>query len=471
MNIMKNKYSYTALIALTCAFGCKKILSIDNPTNQTSTENVFNMDSKATSALIDIYIRMAEEGSGRFTSQSALLSGLYSDELEAPPINGNSPTAGFSETRLQSNNPLLTPFWSESYFCLYQVNSVIEGLEKSTMLSTQLKMQIQGEAKFLRAYLLFELSNYFGDIPLVTSTDRNINQIISRSSRTDVLNFVIKDLKDAEQLLPSDFSFSGGIRIRATKWAASALIARAYLYNRDWVNAESESTKLISSPLFKLEDNLLNVFLLTSTESIWQLKPVVDPYFDTFEAQFFILEVAPGTEQVFLRSSLLNAFESGDKRRFDWVGNTPDGNWSYPYKYKLKGQVNETEASSILRLAEQYLIRAEARIQRGNIEGGITDLNALRSKRRASPTATVPNPLPEISALITKEEALLKVFQERRVELFCEYGQRWFDLTRSGRAITELKTVKPQISQKDLLFPVPQTERELNPNLSQNMGY
>lgn len=115
----------------------------------------------------------------------------------------------------------------------------------------------------------------------------------------------------------------------------------------------------------------------------------------------------------------------------------------------------------VLRLAEQYLIRAEARVRQNNISGGQSDLNAIRN-RSGLPNTTAND----------QGSLLLAIEQERRVELFTEWGHRWFDLKRTERAEAVLSPFALKDWQStDVLFPIPQTEREINSRLTQNEGY
>ena len=133
----------------------------------------------------------------------------------------------------------------------------------------------------------------------------------------------------------------------------------------------------------------------------------------------------------------------------------------YPFKYKVMSGTNLTEYYITLRLAEQFLIRAEARAQQGNISGAKTDVNVIRTR------AGLPN-----TTANDKGGLLNAIEQERRIELFAEWGHRWFDLKRTGRATTVLGSLKPATWQPtDELWPIPQSQINLNPSLTQNNGY
>ena len=107
--------------------------------------------------------------------------------------------------------------------------------------------QLTGEAKFMRAFCYFYLVNAFGDVPLITSTNYLVNETMPRAPAMEVYRQIIADLKGAKDLLANDYSYSNGEKVRPNKWVAIALLARAYLYTGDWVNAEAEATSVISN--------------------------------------------------------------------------------------------------------------------------------------------------------------------------------------------------------------------------------
>ena len=198
----------------------------------------------------------------------------------------------------------------------------------------------------------------------------------------------------------------------------------------------------------------------SSAETIWQLANDVT---NTSEAAQFI-PYSPQTIPNFaITSFLLSAFEPGDQRLIKWISSdTVDNNvYSYPFKYKDRNYQPVTEFYVVLRLAEQYLIRAEARAQQGNIEGAIEDINMIRSRAGLS----------NISAT-NKDSILPDIFHERQVELFCEWGHRWCDLKRTG-TVNEILGVRkaPYWQATDTVYPLPAVELVNNPFLKQNPGY
>ncbi|HEY3404724.1 MAG TPA: RagB/SusD family nutrient uptake outer membrane protein, partial [Ohtaekwangia sp.] len=167
-------------------------------------------------------------------------------------------------------------------------------------------------------------------------------------------------------------------------------------------------------------------------------------------------------KRVSVTQGLYDAFEPTDNRRAQWVGSFTNGTttWYFPHKYKVAAATAVTEYEMMLRLAEQYLIRAEARAQLENISGAQEDLNAIRSRAGLAGTDADD-----------KAALLLAIEQERKAELFAECGHRWLDLKRTGRADAILDPLKTDWQSADALFPIPDAERELNPNLTQNDGY
>ncbi len=448
------------IIYLLSAFSCNKFVEVPAPKDQLINTTVFANSRTATAAITGIYSSMMSTNgfaSGGYGSVT-FLGGLSADELVNYSVLPDLDQ--FYTNNLTATNSIIQyNIWNEAYSYIYSANAAIEGLNNSTGISLPLKNQLEGEAKFIRAFCHFYLVNLFGDVPYITTTDYLVNAMASRSASSMVFQNIISDLEDAQNLLANDYSYSNGEKVRPNKWAATALLARVYLYEEDWADAATQATAVITSGNYGLENDLNNVFLKNSTEAIWQLMPVI-PDMNTNEGYFFILQTTP--YYVALNKSLLDAFEVNDKRRIDWVDSFYDGTKTYyfPYKYHVKNSPVLTEYSMVLRLSEQYLIRAEARAQQNNIASAKADLNIIRN-RAGLPNTTAEN----------KEALLTAIEHERQTELFCEWGHRWLDLKRTGRSDIVLKPIKPGWQAKDSLYPIPQLERQTDPHLTQNPGY
>jgi hypothetical protein len=443
---------------------CKKSISVEKPNHLITTDAVFSDDKTATSALMGLYSRMMQNRLYFASGAMTLYPGLSADEIYS--TFPNPARDGFSDNTLLSADGIVrNDIWRFGYFHIYQANAIMEGLDGSASVSTALKQQLMGEALFVRAFCHFYLVNLFGPVPLVTTTNYQFNAALPRSEVSQVYEEIMTDLKQAQTLLSAAYPSQG--RVRPNKWAATALLARVYLYQKDWAHAEEEAGAVISSGAYTLLSDLNSVFLAGSGEAIWQLMPVINNTSgnNTHEGFYFVPACATCPPDFSLRDTLVNAFEPGDARKTAWVGSKTLSSKTYyfPNKYKVRSNYpsTPTEYSMVLRLSEQYLIRSEARAQQNNLSGALEDLNMVR--RRAG--------LADLS-LGDKDSVLRAIEHERQVELFLEWGHRWFDLKRTGRADAVLGGLKaPNWESSDMLYPIPFQEIRVNPALTQNPGY
>jgi hypothetical protein len=447
---------------------CKKFVEIAPPTNQLASNNVYRQDNTAAAVLSGIYVQINPDFVSGWNSVS-FLSGLSADEFDL--VTGAAPNSlnVVYANALSAGDGV--PMWAEFYKYINTANTAIEGLNGSTTLTPAIKTHLLGEAKFIRAFLYFYLTNMYKDVPLALTSDYRINNVLPKSPSDKVYEQIISDLKDAEILLSDEYkkaniTQSTDERVRPTRWAASALLARVYLYKKDYTNAEIEATKvIINNSLFELV-KLDQAFVKNNHEAIWQIQPST-PGANSSDAEVFILNEQPGaTYPAYLDSNLVKAFEPGDQRLKVWV-NSADFNgitYYYPYKYKIVTSDLPEEYPGVLRLGEQYLIRAEARVNLGNLTDGKKDLDAIRARAGLLPVS------------ITDQQGLLKaVMRERRVELFSEWGHRWFDLKRTETVNEVMAKVTPlkggTWNANWQYYPIPIGDIRKNKNLIQNSGY
>ncbi|MBO9684630.1 MAG: RagB/SusD family nutrient uptake outer membrane protein [Flavisolibacter sp.] len=478
MKIKTNLLSLIVVgVVLTNVCGCKKLIDVKAPVTSTNADNVFNNDANAISVVTSIYAKMSQ-GSfsfGAITSMS-LFPGLSSDEVALISSYTNTSYTECYKNSLNSNTGSSASFWRAAYPLIYIANSVIEGVSDANTLTPTVKKQLLGEARFCRAFLYFYLVNLYGDVPLALGTDWQNNSTIGRAPKEQVWKQIVSDLKDAQELLSQTYLKNDLVtpylvgeeeKIRPNKWAAAALLARAYLYTNDWVNAEAEATSVINSGLYDTV-SINDVFKADSKEAIWQLQPV-NVGLNTQDAKFFILPSSGVSNlfPVYLSGNLVSSFEPDDIRGVpgNWVGSVTAGpnTYYYPYKYKVaSGAV--TEYLMVLRLSEQFLIRAEARAQQENISGALSDLNVIRKRAGLNNNSSAD-----------RLSLLNAIMHERQVELFTEWGHRWFDLKRTGTVNSVMATVCAEKggvwNTNWSLYPIPQTEIDKNSNLHQNMGY
>lgn len=443
---------------LFLANGCEKFVDINPPNNQLTGEVVFEDASTVNAALADIHARLRDEmfTTGKTTGLSNLI-GHYTDEFDLYNPNFID-VQYFYENTVLPNDTNVKNWWSSAYKLIYSVNRVLEGVKNSNTLSEEDRQQFSGEAYFLRAYIHFYLTNLFGDIPYPKTSNFESNRLIIKSDYMEVYQNLLEDLKLAKELLPKDRDTN----FRPNHWVASALLARIYLYNGDWKMAQLEGVYVLDNGGFQLETDLDKVFLKDSPETLWQLESGVSGI-NTKEAFSFIFSTVPPPNSA-LSSHLINSIEVDDGRFDTWIGSLSDGSntWYYPYKYKQSGSTTTTvECSILIRLAEIYLIIAEAYVRDENIIQGLNYMNAIRTR------ASLP-----IIEQQNKEAVLDAILQERRIELFSEQGHRFFDLKRTGRATEMLMNIKVNWNGYKLLLPLPESELLLNPNLlPQNEGY
>jgi hypothetical protein len=249
-----------------------------------------------------------------------------------------------------------------------------------------------------------------------------------------------------------------------TTLAAAALLARAHSYQREWNEAEVLASSVINAANYRLSPDLSNVFTKASPETILQFAPVL-PSNSPAEAVSFLPPANNAVPPYVLSNSLVDCFEPGDRRKNDWIITvTINGQkYNYPYKYRINGTtLAATEYNLVFRLAEQYLIRAEANLQNGKISEAVADINTIRNRVG----------LPGIQTPVSTDSCFTLLIQERRKEFFTEWGHRWFDLKRTNRSDSILKTYKGDVWQThDQLYPIPLEEMQRNPSLIQNDGY
>ncbi|HEV7783340.1 MAG TPA: RagB/SusD family nutrient uptake outer membrane protein [Chitinophagaceae bacterium] len=460
----RNCFILFVFFALT-GWSCKKFVDIDPPPTRAESIKIFEQDESAISAAIGLYSKMLSSSLNTISGGAALYTAMSSDELiNTAPNTVND--AFRTNSLLPTTGNYALNFWTLPYNYIFHANSVLEGLEASATLSDSVRHQLKGEMLLTRSLLYFYLVNFFGDVPLVTTTDYRINSSMPRTAQSIIYQRIISDVLLAQYLLKE--SYPSANRFRPNKYTATALLARLYLYTGQYSLADSASNAIIQSGKYSLAP-LANVFSgASSNETIWQL---MRDNGNTNEAGSFIPFTAGSRPGFQLTTQLFVSFEANDQRKLTtangWLGKiTVSGvDYYYPNKYKLRALSSGTAPTEFLivfRLAEQYLIRAESRLHAGNISGAIQDLNIIRVRAG----------LPALSLLLPAEQTRLAIQQERRIEFFAEWGHRWLDLKRTGMASSVLAPIKGAAWQDtDVLYPLPQSEMNVNPFLTQNPGY
>ena len=463
---MKIKYNLSKLLLISAGLfamiipsACNKYVSLEAPVNKIDASSAYTTDNTATAAVLALYNYGIYSSFGSMYIDFNVLGGISSDEMHYTGTTTPDIT-DVENNSIAISNSQAANMWSFAYSELLVANDDITGITNSTTLTPSVKSQLLGEAKFFRAFVNFYLVNYYGGIPLTTN-DPLASATLPRASVADVYSSIISDLKDAQTLLPT--AYVGSLKARVNQYAATALLARVYLYQKDYANAEAMATAIINSGTYSLAATN-SVFLNNSTETILQFATYYgySTLATSYRTATATATIAPPTYT--LTSNMVSSFESADNRKTNWVDSTVYSGIKYYRinKYKLYTATAGNEYNVVLRLAELYLIRAEARAQQNNLTGAAADINVIRTRAGLGATTAA-----------TQTTLLAAVAQERQVELFGEFSHRWFDLLRTNQANAVLSVLKPTTwnATRSLLFPIPDAQRTLNPALTQNPGY
>ncbi|MEJ2884285.1 RagB/SusD family nutrient uptake outer membrane protein [Pedobacter sp. GR22-6] len=490
---MKRTYSIqhpflalTLLLGLCLTSGCKNFLEIPLPTDKLAADGAYLTDNSAGAVITGILSSAAANSAygGSLNNESiGYRTSLYVDDFQLINPNSTSNTA-YLTSAVYHTNTLTSAYstqWSILYKQLYYTNLAIEGI-KANESKLPNKNQWLGEALFIRALSHFDLLNLYGDVPLATTSNYLVNNVSTRSPKAAVVNQMIEDLKQAEALLGTTYLNGLSVltpnRARPNQYVAAALLARVYLYNGDWANAETEATKVIGNTTAYELVAPAAAFLANSRETIFALAPMANTG-ATFVRDYGLYNggmpaVAPSQANMAsfsmtpISESLKNSFETGDARFSNWLRLTTTtaspvgGQFYFPAKYK--SNVVGAEFNILLRLAEQYLIRAEARARLNKLTEAKQDIDAVRA--RASLGGTPASLQPDL---------INAVMKERRVELFAEFGHRFYDLKRTGTIDVVMNIAAPLkggtwASWKQI-WPIPATDIIANPNLTQAPEY
>ncbi len=463
-----NNIKIFLIVALLSLTACQKVLDIDPPVNERPSSVVFRSDENAKAALSGAYSRFANTQT--YGTNLTAVTGLAADELTT-----SSTAVRFQQLRDNTydaiNNSFIRDAWEDSYTSLYGFNAIIAGLIGANGVTPAISQQMLGEAKAMRAYILMYLVQLYGDVPLVLTTTVQETANMPRTPSAQVWQQIITDLTEAKASLADGYVSNEGSaqRVQVNKSGAAALLAKAYLATGQWTLAVSNASEVIgNTSLYGLMPGtqLGDIFLANSREAILQFGsafPGNAGY--TGEAGRFLPSAFTSSLTYSIRDGLLNAFEANDRRRTAWIRTyTLGGRTTYqPFKYQNIDQAAVTasgriESITAIRLAEIYLVRAEANARLSNAGQVVADLNLLRNRAG----------LPALPATV---DLLNAVQQERRVEMFCERGDRWLTLKRSGNVNQVIGALKPTWTNTAQFFPLPQTAIDSNPNLVQNPGY
>jgi hypothetical protein len=424
---------------------------------------------------------MSDDGSkGSNPDDAAATVGPY-DAFQPIPTEGN-----------------LSRWWNTLYQGVKRANVVLEKVPPIPM-DESLKARYLGEAHFLRALFYFDLVRAWGDVPMVTSTIPPVD--LTRSPSAGIFDLIETDLLTAIESLPEKSDYAATDTGRATKGAARGLLAKVYLFQHDFVNAEKYALEVINSDQYEMEPNFEDANGVNGeqgVESVFEIGALPFENLENGGNQYANVQGVRGTPNRgwgFNRPTLdlQSSFEPDDPRLdatviylgevLDGVtvlgdGPTPDetrdGNGDlleiecYNQKVWTPGATVPPSFGHnrrILRYADVLLIAAEALNENGNPGDALLYLNSVRERARGGNDAILPD------IIETGKDALRDIIiEERRHELAME-GHRFWDLVRTGKAESVLGPLG-FIAGRNELLPVPQNEIDLTQKaITQNPGW
>ncbi len=442
-------------LLLTTAFlfaSCEKFLTLE-PTDEVPDEEVITSLEGLLSARIGMYNALQHDA--YYGGFFPLMIDAYSDNgaaggYDSPQLNQ------FNDKNLGADNIFVENFWVAAYYAIYTANRILARIDAvdDPALTEELRNDLRAEALTIRALAHFDLLRTFGEhwdltsvwgIPLMSEWD-DPTQAKGRSTVQQCYDLILSDLQKAEMwLLAEDLAYGSGEKSAAyiTPSFVKGLLARVYLYQRDFSKAFAKANEVIESGAFGLASDPTEIYSRRlQGESIFELQfNVQDP--SQYNNLTYVRDDALRVDVYFLASRLLDEFfrnRPGDLRAqlvlFDPTVNDPsiqpDGRTQ-----KYRGEETRDNPAYILRLAELYYIRAEAAASLGNYAACQADLATMAAHRG---TWVIPE--------INSSNFMQVVQDERRAELNFE-GHRYFDLARIN-AVPE--TLGPQVLP---VFPIP----------------
>ena len=434
---------------IACVAMAAMVAACDSPLDTNPTASIDADDALTTPRGIQLGVTGAYQSlqSGSLWSRDHIVyPDLYADNLD---FTGTFQTDRSVSLRdVPASSGVVTGLWTAAYRGINRANNVLAAIPDVSGLTSAEAAQYRGEALFIRALHYSALLSWFGGVPIVTDPARGVGEesLVARSTAAEVYTFIEQELEEAATLLPG-----AAVEGRASQGSANALLARVYLEEGKYTEARDKATVVLAAG-YSLVPDYGEIFTSkNSSESIFELQYSLN---NQNSLAFWYFTQALGGRWGFAPSQdLINAYEAGDTRLAASVALSGADRYGNKFFRIANGDDNVV----VLRLAEVYLIRAEANA-RLNADPAVVraDIDVVRDRAG----------LGALSAGITSQTDLLNaILQERRVELAME-GHRFFDLRRHGRAEALLN-----MPANRLVFPIPQAERDVNPNLAQNPGY
>ncbi len=477
------------ILALIFSLGLGSCKFLDeNPTLEVKTEDAIKRPSDVQAAIVGVYNYLQSDPRTGFSWADRYI--VYADLIDPRNMRSRSTFSGdreVSQRRMTSNTVEFSHLWEAMFKSIEACNAALDvlpgisGYSSVAEEETALRGQDEAELRFMRAFNYFNLWRMFGTVPLRTTPTRTGNELtrpLPRASEEELIAAIINDLTIAEEKFVYDSPADLGGAGRATRLAATALLARVYANVNDWPKAEAKATQVIESGLSSLSSNYSELYEVEYVpEHIFKLDFNVND--QNALANAYTLGTA--INRYLVRPSLLFAFEPdeekilnrtyADQRLTRSVKFTPDLSVCWTGKYFRTA--TQDDDVILIRLSEMYLIRSEARAYQGNIAGALEDLNVVRNRAGIEP----------VVGLTERNDVLQAIENERRLE-FCFEGHWYYELAKrrdwNDPTLTRAQVVLGGVDENGNLvpmnetynrFPIPNSEITTNPNMTQNPGY
>ncbi len=369
--------------------------------------------------------------------------------------------------RVSPDNNENRDLFTAIYQVVNQANNIIEAAPGVSDATEAAINKALGEAYFARGLAFMDAAMLWGGIPGVYGTlgitlplePSRMPIELPRASLQETWAQIESDFQKALPLLPEASVSTSGVPARITKAAARAMLARTYLYLKNYAQASDFATQVINDTKFKLVDDYTAIFTgKLTTESIFELQ------FDNADQSgirtWYIPTSAGGRGDLAAHDEFYNSIPADDERKKLYAFDN-NAKFYYPTKYAKAGNIDNIH---VIRLSEMYLIRAEADYLAGK-GNPLADLNTVRGRANLAPLASI--------------SSIDDILNERKIEFAFE-GQRWYDLLRTGKATTVLASV-PRTNSPGApatladanrqVLPIPSAELNANPNTVQNDAY
>lgn len=471
---MRKYFLWTLLGTVLITAACNKELERE-PFDSLSTEKALSTLKGIQAATAGMYANLR---SASYYGRSLFIYGdVSADDVYIAKTNSNRYISTYQRNYAAVDADILA-IWTQIYSTVARANNIINAVDKVQGTDEE-KNLLKGQALFVRALCYFDLVRIFakpynqggGDqsgVPLVLVSD--VNAYPARNTVEEVYNQVITDLQSAKNLLSST---TENDKFTASKYAASALLSRVFLYKEDYVQAAEEATLVINAGYTLTSEAGIAGFYSDGgfDEEIFTVRFL--SFEDPGSANIGNFYLKPGYGDARVSPDLVTIFDQANDLRFRYfIGPFTGSPQEFQNnKYEGQGGVQGLHSPKVLRLAEIVLNRAEARVNSDEDNAALNDLNAIRNARG----------LPALNG-ISGDALLEEILLERRRELMFE-GHRFFDLLRNGRAIvrnycneaTQVSSVQCTLPTTDpkAIAPIPQGELDANPAIrgQQNPGY